>query len=103
MLDLQSAGALVSGPSAQEQNMTKQTLTAIATLAAIAINGEHFDEGDILMVDVDVDLDTAKQLVRLGRAQPSDAKRGRRKGRCEAAEGGRPAAAGLSHRPIRYI
>jgi hypothetical protein len=59
--------------------MTKQTLTAIATLAAIAINGEHFDEGDILMVDVDVDLDTAKQLVRLGRAQPSDAKRGRRK------------------------
>lgn len=59
--------------------MTKQNLTAIALTAAIAINAEHFDDGDILMVDADIDQDTAKQLVRLGRAQPSEAKRGRRK------------------------
>lgn len=59
--------------------MTKQNLTAIVLIAAIAINAEHFDEGDILMVDADIDQDTAKQLVRLGRAQPSEAKRSRRK------------------------
>lgn len=64
--------------------MTKQTLTAIVTLAALAINGEHIDEGDILMIDADVDLDTAKQLVRLGRAVPSDARKGRRKANEEA-------------------
>lgn len=82
MLDLQSAWALVSGPDAQqlkEQDMTKQALAAIVLTAAIAINGEHFDEGDILLVGSDLDHDTAKQLVRLGRAQASDAKRGRRK------------------------
>ena len=81
MLDLQSAWALVSGPDAQqlkEQYMTKQVLAAIVLTAAIAINGEHFDDGDILIVGSDLDHDTAKQLVRLGRAQTSDAKRGRR-------------------------
>jgi len=84
MLDLQSAGALVSGPAAQEQYMKQQILTAIVLTAAIAIAGEHFDEGDILMVDADIDQDTAKQLVRLGRAQPSDARRGRRKAALES-------------------
>ena len=59
--------------------MTKQTLTAVVLTAAIAIEGEHYDEGDILMVDADIDQDNAKALVRLGRAQPSDARRGRRK------------------------
>lgn len=64
--------------------MTKPILTAILLTASIAIAGEHFDEGDILIVDAEIDRDTAKQLVRLGRAQPSDAKKGRRKSAIEA-------------------
>lgn len=63
--------------------MTKQALAAIVLTAAIAINGEHFDEGDILFVGSDLDHDTAKQLVRLGRARPSDAKRGKRRSAAE--------------------
>lgn len=59
--------------------MKQQALAAVVLTAAIAINGEHFDEGDVLIVDSDLDQDTAKQLVRLGRAEPSDARRGRRK------------------------
>lgn len=64
--------------------MKQQALTAVVLTAAIAINGEHFDEGDVLIVDNDVDHGTAQQLVRLGRAQPSDARRGRRKAVLEA-------------------
>lgn len=64
--------------------MKQQILTAIVLTATIAIAGEHFDEGDILMIDADLDQDTAKQLVRLGRAQASDAKKGRRKALLEA-------------------
>lgn len=58
--------------------MTKPLLTAIVLTAAIAIAGKHFDEEEILVVDTDIDLDTANQLLRLGRAQPSAARKSRR-------------------------
>ena len=70
--------------------MTKQNLTAIVLTAAIAIEGQHYDDGDILIVDADVELETAKQLVRLGRAEPSDAKRGRRKADAKPAKADEP-------------
>lgn len=57
--------------------MTKDNPTAVQLTASILIAGEHFDEGDILIVGNDIELEEAKAMVRLGRAVKSEAKRAR--------------------------
>ncbi|MGH8597163.1 MAG: hypothetical protein ACREXT_10945, partial [Gammaproteobacteria bacterium] len=49
-------------------------LISIRLLAAIAIEGKPFADRQVLMVGDDVDIDTARMLIRIGRAVSSEDK-----------------------------